>query len=261
MSPGPPFDPDRVLRCLIVDDEAPAREELRYLLEGVPGAQVVGAAASAEEADLLLGAVDYDVVFLDIRMPGAGGLELARRLAERADGPQVVFTTAYPDHAVDAFELSAADYLLKPFDSARLVQALSRVTERSRPPGERDPGLPAAPDRVAGGPEGRLPIQQGERTVFVEEREIVAASAARGYCYLMLRGGRVLVNYSLSELEERLSERMLRVHRSHLVNLDRVAELRSDYSGSLVLVMDDQAATEVPVSRRHSTDLRRQLGL
>lgn len=257
----PEFAPAEVpLRCLIVDDEAPARDELRYLLQDIDGVLVVGAAATAEEADLLLRAVDYDVVFLDIRMPGIGGLELAKRLAERPGAPDVVFTTAYPDHAVDAFELSAVDYLLKPFDGVRLGQALARVgSGRVDRPGSDEPQRPVAPQ--GSGPIPRLPIQRGERTVFVDESDVVAASAARGYCYLTLSSERVLVNYSLADLEERLSNRIIRVHRSHLVNLDRVAELRSDYRGGLVLVMDDTADSEVPVSRRHGPELRRKLGL
>jgi len=213
---------DGAIRCLIVDDEAPARDELRHLLQDVENVLVVGAAANAEEAELLIGAMEYDVVFLDIRMPGPTGLDLAKRLSTLARPPGIVFTTAYPDHAVDAFD---------PFPT--------RATE----------------------PRQRLPIQRGERTVFVEESEVVAATAARGYCYLSLRTERVLASYTLAELEERLSARIFRVHRSHLVNLDRVAELRSDYRGGLVLVMDDAAASEVPVSRRHGTELRRQLGL
>jgi two-component system LytT family response regulator len=245
------------LRCLIVDDESPARDELRYLLQDFDGVQVVGAAATAEEAEVLLGAVDYDVVFLDIRMPGAGGLDLARRLTAVGGGPQVVFTTAHPDHAVDAFELSAADYLLKPFDSTRLAQALSRVGDRrSESPAAVEPPQPA----VEAPGTGRLPVQRGERTVFVDERDLVSASAARGYCYLTLNQERVLVSYTLGELEERLSPRIVRVHRSHLVNLERVAELRSDYHGGLVVIMDDAASTVVPVSRRHGPQLRRRLG-
>lgn len=253
------------LRCLIVDDESPAREELRYLLKDLPGAEVVGAAATAEEAQVLLDAVAYDVVFLDIRMPGVGGLELARRLAQLDGAPNVVFTTAYPDHAVDAFELSAADYLLKPFDADRLAQALSRVADRRQeagaPPASPPPEANLAPRRSAEPGPARLPVQRGERTVFVDEQDVVAASAARGYCYLTLAEERVLVNYTLGELEQRLSSRVARVHRSHLINLDRVAELRSDYHGGLVVVMDDRASTVVPVSRRHGPGLRRQLGL
>ncbi len=253
MSPSP-----APLRCLIVDDESPAREELRYLLHDLVGVEVVGSAATAEEAEVLLGAVVYDVVFLDIRMPGVGGLELARRLAASPGSPEVVFTTAHPDHAVDAFELSAADYLLKPFDGDRLVQALSRVSERRS---ESNPTVAEVEPAVVPVVTSRLPVVRGERTVFIEEQELVTASAARGYCYLTLGNDRVLANYTLGELEERFSNRIARVHRSHLVNLDRVSELRSDFNGGLVLVMDDQASTVVPVSRRHVADLRRRLGL
>lgn len=249
-----------VIRCLIVDDEAPARDELRYLLQDIEGVLVVGAAANAEEAELLIGAVDYDIVFLDIRMPGRSGLDLAKRLATRPNPPGIVFTTAYPDHAVDAFELSAVDYLLKPFDGTRLNQALARVNaNRLDRSGSEEPHQPST--GAAAEPSRRLPIHRGERTVFVDESDVVAASAARGYCYLTLRSERVLVNYTLAELEERLSSRIFRVHRSHLVNLDCVAELRSDYRGSLVLVMDDAAKSIVPVSRRHGPELRRRLGM
>jgi DNA-binding LytR/AlgR family response regulator len=116
-------------RCLIVDDESPARDELRHLLAGCDDVVVVGEATTAEEAELLIGSLHYDVVFLDIRMPGMGGLELARVLAGRPDRPAVVFTTAYADHAVEAFDLEAADYLVKPFDAERLRRALDRALE------------------------------------------------------------------------------------------------------------------------------------
>lgn len=250
-----------VIRCLIVDDEAPARDELRYLLDDLDGVQVVGAAATAEEAEMLLGAVSYDVVFLDIRMPGCGGLELAERLVGQDSRPDIVFTTAYPDHAVRAFELSAVDYLLKPFDGNRLGRALGRVAERRSETQTKPALVPTSSVGEENPPPGRLPIRKGDTTVFLAEEDLIAASAARGYCYLTLLSERVLASYNLAELEERLSPRFFRAHRSHLVNLHRVAELRSDYRGALVLIMDDQSSTVIPVSRRVGPELRKKLGL
>jgi DNA-binding LytR/AlgR family response regulator len=248
-----------VMRCLIVDDEAPARDELRFLLDGLPDVQVVGAAATAEEAEMLLDAVVYDVVFLDIRMPGSSGLELAARLAEVTNRPEIVFTTAYPDHAVEAFELSAADYLLKPFDSERLAQALERVSAR-RSEGQ-GPGRAAPVVEEPPGQPRRLTVRNGDRTMFISEDDVVAVSAARGYCYLTLSNERVLASYNLAELEERLSSKFIRPHRSHLVNLERVAEIRSDYRGGLTMIMDDASSTVVPISRRMGPEVRKQLGL
>jgi DNA-binding LytR/AlgR family response regulator len=124
-------------RCLIVDDESPAREELRHLLGGFDDVVVVGEATTAEEAEVLIGSVDYDLVLLDIRMPGMGGLELARTLAAGPTRPAIVFTTAYADHAVEAFDLEAADYLVKPFDADRLRRAVDRALEQRAERGER----------------------------------------------------------------------------------------------------------------------------
>jgi len=143
-------------RALIVDDEAPAREELRYLLQelgadrgGTP-VQVVGEATNGEEALVLLRSLEYDLVFLDIRMPGLGGLEVARELGALPRRPQVVFTTAYPDHAVDAFDLAAADYLVKPFDADRLRRAVDRALSTGAERGDDGAGT-----RRNGEPEAR----------------------------------------------------------------------------------------------------------
>lgn len=244
----------RRARCLIVDDESPAREELRYLLRGFPHIQVVGEATNAEEALLLLREVAYDLVLLDIRMPGGTGLEVARELAAAPHGPAVIFTTAYPDHAVEAFDLAAADYLLKPFDAERLGRALDRALAAAEDEeGAATPRTDAAPTR--------LPVQHGDRTVLVEPGAIVFATAARGYSHLKLAEDRVLISQSLSELERRLPAEFFRVHRSYLVNLDHVRELRSDGQDALVLVMDDRQQSRVAVSRRQAAALRRVLGV
>lgn len=272
-------------RCLIVDDEAPAREELRYLLNAFDDVQVVGEATNGEEALTLLSSLDYDVVLLDIRMPGGTGLDVARALRAAPQRPAVIFTTAYGDHAVEAFDLAAADYLLKPFDADRLRRALDRalgdgdedeprVSARDAdavPSGEPAPQATRArrePERHgrSSAPQGdrrptppRVPVQRGDRTMLLDPREIVYAEAARGYSALKLREDRLLVSFTLSELERRLGPRFFRAHRSYLVNLDYVREFVSDFQGSLVLVLGD--GSRVDVSRRQARELRRILGV
>lgn len=272
----------RPARCLIVDDESPARDELRFLLRDIEGVVVVGEAATVDEARVLLSSVGHDIVFLDIRMPGASGLDLARSLRDDGSGTAVVFTTAYADHALEAFDLAATDYLVKPFDAARLERAVARALAgrdgrdlpasaieggvspvRGGRPGRTGPG-----GRVGwGGPGGRgdhrrlIPVEKGDRTVLVDEAEVVYASAARGYTYLKLASERVLVGFSLAELADRLGDRAFRAHRSHLVNLDHVEALAPDFGGQLVLIMRDHDRSRIPVSRRQARELRRILGI
>ena len=253
------------LRCLIVDDEAPARDEMRFLLDRARDAEVVGAAANAAEAGVLVAAIDYDVVFLDIHMPGIDGISFARELRGRPGGPSVVFVTAYPDHAIEAFQADAVDYLLKPLDEARLDEALTKVARRrGAARGEPEPdGDRRVPDGAVSATRRshRIPVQRGDRTVFVNESEVVLASASRGYSHLQLHSERVLVNFTLVELEQRLSDSFVRVHRSHLVNLEQVRELRPDFSGGVVLVMADAQSTTVKVARRQAAAIRRHLGM
>jgi len=288
-------------RALIVDDEAPAREELRFLLEQIGGVQVVGEATNGEEALLLLNSLAYDLVFLDIRMPGLTGLQVAQRLRSGAapEGvrrPQVIFTTAYPDHAVEAFDLAAADYLVKPFSAERLQRSVERSlasAEVMAPASAHPSAVPAdaptsattaasvsaahvsapGPDTMAGQATAssssrrsrpdliRIPVQKDGRTVLVDGEAIVYAVAARGYASLKLADDRVLVSFSLNELERRLQGHFFRVHRSYLVNLRYVRELVPDFRGSLVLVLNDRQRSRVEVSRRHAPELRRRLGL
>jgi DNA-binding LytR/AlgR family response regulator len=258
-------------RALIVDDEAPARAELRYLLDEFEHVQVVGEATNVEEALVLLRSLTYDVVLLDIRMPGGTGLEIAAALRALPHRPKVIFTTAYPDYAVEAFDLEAADYLVKPFDADRLRRALARALEGALDDSEPHGGPVGGGAVGLGGggassappaePLGRIPVQRDGRTVLVDQASIIYASAARGYSYLQLADERVLVSFSLNELERRLRGHFFRTHRSYLVNLDHVRELVPDFKGSLVLVMDDRQRSRVEVSRRQARELRRVLGM
>ncbi len=259
-------------RCLIIDDESPAREELRHLLGGFDDVVVVGEATTAEEAQVLIGSVAYDLVLLDIRMPGMGGLELARWLADTASRPAVVFTTAYADHAVEAFDLEAADYLVKPFDAQRLRRAVDRALEQRAEQQQKEPTDPLPREPTGGGdPVARIPVHKGGRILLVEEPRIAFAEAARGYAYLklitpnvgqvQLDDDRLLTSYTLHDLEERFSATFVRTHRSYLVNLRHVREVVPQVGGTLVLVMADRDRSQVPVARRQASELRRRLGV
>jgi len=272
-------------RALIVDDESPAREELRHLLSGFDDVVVVGEATTAEEAELLISSVAYELVFLDIRMPGIGGVALAQQLSGRSDGPAVVFTTAFTEHAVEAFELGATDYLVKPFDAQRLRRAVDRAlrVEDARVP-QRGEDARAA----QGGEEGaarravtrepsvreaavRIPVHREERIILVEEARIAFAEAARGYTYLSLvalpaghplaGADRLLTSYTLVDLAERLPDSFVRTHRSFLVNLRLVREVVPQVGGGLILVMGDRHRTQIPVARRQVAEVRERLGV
>lgn len=235
------------MRVLIVDDEPPARGELRALLRHFPEVQVVGEAASAEEARELIGAVPYDVVFLDIAMPGRSGLELARELMANG-GPRVVFTTAYPEYALEAFDVGASGYLLKPFDEERLGQVLARLRG----------GAPPAPAWVP----PRVPAESGGKTVLLSPSEIVFAYARGEQVYVKLHREHLPCRFTLRDLEMRLrSYGFLRVHRKFLVNLHHVREVVPYFKGAIACVVDDAERTEIPVSRDLSAHVRRLLGL
>lgn len=263
-------------RALIVDDEAPAREELRHLLSGFEDVHVVGEATTAEEADLLIDSMGYDLVFLDIRMPGQGGIELAQRLVSRPHGPAIVFTTAFVGHAVEAFELGATDYLVKPFDEVRLGRAIDRALRRAVTGGGLAASAPTgsdpSPERPGERPAVvRIPVQRGDRIVLIGEPRIAVAEAARGYAYLSLVAlppghplagvDRLLTSHSLVDLEERFSEGFVRTHRSYLVNTDLVREVVPQVGGGLLLVMGDKRRSQVPVARRQASEVRHRLGV
>ncbi len=238
------------MRVLIVDDEYPARKELRAQLSQFPDVEIVGEAATADEARKLIEALPYDVVFLDIEMPGRSGLELARELARR-EGPRVVFTTAYPQYAVDAFDVGAAGYLLKPFDEERLAKVLERLGARTA---VAEPGRTPSPPRI--------PAHRDDVTVLVAPEEVVFAYAEAEQVYLKLHRDRLECRFTLRELEARLRPHgFMRVHRRFLVNLAKVREVVPYFKGNISLVVDDAQRTEVPVSRGMAPLVRRSLGL
>jgi two-component system response regulator AlgR len=208
------------LRVLIVDDEELARLRLRGLLADctLPGAEVVGEAASASEALHKLAAVEADVVLLDIQMPGPDGLQLAARLRAQTRRPLVVFVTAHAGHALQAFDIDAADYLTKPVRRARLQEALVRVAQRL--------GAPIAANGAEGPPEQPvLVVSDRGRMQRVPVAEILYLKAELKYVTLRTAEHAYVLDDSLSDLEQRLGDLMLRVHRNALVARSAVTRL------------------------------------
>ncbi len=230
------------LTVLAVDDEQPALEELHFLLDADPRIGDVHRATTAEEALQVLAAQDVDGIFLDIRLPGLSGLDLAKALTRFAARPALVFVSAYDDAAVDAFSLRAVDYLLKPVSSHRLAEAVRRVAEAK--------GMRESDDPV-------IPVELGGVTRFVHRADVTYVEASGDYARLHTPSGSHLVRVSLSTLEERWRPAgFSRIHRSYLVALHHVRELHSDPSGGYQVVVGD---VTLPVSRRHSRELRDQL--
>ena len=233
------------LRALIVDDEAPARSDLRHLLGSHPEIEVVGEAAGAREALQLATAVRYDVVFCDIEMADASGLEIAKLVRERPGNPALVFVTAYERYAAAAFAVEAFDYLLKPVDPARLARVVSRLHDVRR----------TTPSEVA-----RVPVVSGDTTLLLEQDAIHFLRADGDYTRIHTYDRSHLCTLPLHEIEEKLpTERFVRIHRSYLVNLSKVAAVRRRAAGQLRLVLGDEKATELDVARRQTKVVREAL--
>lgn len=236
-----------MLKALVVDDEAPARSELRYLLGEAGGVEVVGEASNALEALQLVKAIPYDVLFLDVNMPGLSGVQLAEALTAHPRPPAIVFVTAHSEHAVKAFEVRAVDYLVKPVELDRLKQALSRLA----------PVAEQATARVE-----RIPVEKAGKKLLISVDDILYIMAKDDYSYLHTGTDRYLSTMSLATLESRLeSAGFFRIHRRYLVSLDRVKEVVPMYGGTLLLTLTDEAGTQIPVSRRRVPSLKKALGL
>ncbi len=228
------------LRVLVVDDERPALDELAWMLGRDPRIGDVLATDSGAEALRLMQDEHVDAVFMDIRMPGLTGLDLARVLARFKEPPPVVFVTAYDEHAVDAFALNAVDYLLKPVREDRLAEAVRRVVDARG----------AAPQQ---GEEDTIAVELAGRTRFISRGDIRYVEAQGDYARLHTDDGSHLLRVPLTTLEEKWREAgFVRIHRSLLVALGHVEEVRME-GGRCTVVVDGE---ELAVSRRHTRELR-----
>ena len=262
----------RPLKAVLVDDEQLARDELGYLLDRVGGVDVLGLAGNGVEALATIDRLRPDLVFLDVQMPGLTGFEVARRLLGSRAAPQIIFVPAYDPHAIEAFEVNAVDYLLKPVDQARLEVAVDRARRRiaTERPAATGPNVSSADlekiiEAVAErqSRRERLAIKVAERFLLVQADDIIFASLADEGITVVTGQYAGTSNYrTLDELHERLDPTVFwRVHRSHLVNINKIKEIVPWFSRNYILRMKDPKATEIPVSRAHTRRLREYLKL
>ena len=227
-----------MLKAIIVDDEAPARSELSFMLEELGQVEVAAEASN----------VGADIMFLDVNMPGADGLQLAEALTHLKYPPYVIFVTAYSEHAVKAFEVNASDYLVKPVETERLRLAVNKVQQYIKAQGK-----PTANERI--------PVEKGGKKLLIPTNKIHFIMAKDDYSYLHTDTDRYLSTVSLANLEAKLEPYgFFRVHRRYLVNLACVQEVDPVSGGTLLLTLAGEDE-KIPVSRRRVASLKKALGL
>ncbi len=239
------------MRIYIVEDSRLARQELRTLLAAIPDADIVGEAAELSAARLAIDTLQPELLLLDVELPGATGFDLLDQLEHV---PLVVFTTAYDQHALAAFERNALDYLLKPIDAVRLEAALAKARERLRP-------LPVvAPASALKGADDMVFLRDGERCWFVRLGDVAGFEACGNYAQAWFDGQRPLINRTLTSLEEKLDPQLFfRASRSHLINLRWVQGIEPWHNDGYRVTLRD--GHQVEVSRRQAKLLREKLEL
>lgn len=250
------------MTALVVDDEQLAREELTFLLRSFPEVRVVGEAADGPGALDKIEELGPDIVFLDVQMPGLNGLQVVREiLAQGRPIPHVIFATAFDQYAVEAFEVNAADYLLKPVEKDRLGRSIRRARELVRSPDRDSERMARLLSRIRD--HVRQPtkvlVRSGMHMVLVDARDVIFATARKGGVRIVATEVEGHSNYkTLDDLHSTLSDpHFWRPHRSYVVNIDRIKEVVPWFKSNYQLVMSDRERTEIPVSRGQTKRLRK----
>ncbi len=252
------------INTIIVDDEKPAREELAYLLKGFPEINVIGQGRNGVDAVNLIKEHSPDLVFLDVQMPGLDGFGVLKKLVERKmKVPHVVFATAFDHYAVQAFDVNAVDYVLKPFDKARISKAIARARkaiETQIPAAERLEQLVSqlGNSKQSSTQPVKLLVKSQQRLLLVDAEDVIWASIQDGMITVMAKDAEGVSNYhTLEELNAALeSDSFWRPHRSFLVNIHHIKEVVPWFKASYMLKMSDKKQTEVPVSRSQLKRMR-----
>ncbi len=240
------------MKALLIDDERLARSELRRLLKAHPAVEIVGEAANANQAEEKIAALKPDLIFLDVQMPGRTGFEL---LAELPAAPRVIFTTAYDQYALKAFDFGALDYLLKPIEPARLAQALARLQT------DHEPAIEAVSATGSLGETDQVFLKDGDRCWLVRVSDIRLLESEGNYARVYFAENRPLIPRSLQTLEARLDPRLFfRVSRQHIINLRAVGKVEPWFDGGLSLWLGERDP-QIKVARRRAQELRERLSL
>ncbi len=241
---------DKMIKALIIDDERLARNELKRLLESFPRIQVVAEAANAEEALQLIDQHHPDLLFLDIQMPGKTGFDLLESIETGV--PEVIFTTAYDEYALKAFEHNALDYLLKPIEPQRLAEAIRKVEEHEIPVAERKEKLLGENDQVF--------VKDGEKCWFVKLGKIRLFESMGNYVRLHFDEFKPLILKSLNALEEKLDEKtFFRANRKHIINLQWIEKIEPWFSGGLLVTL--KGGDKIEISRRQAIRFKELMSL
>jgi two-component system LytT family response regulator len=252
-----PIAPAACLRAIIVDDERLARNELKRLLENFPSIEVVGEAANTEEASQLIEELQPDVAFLDIQMPGKTGFEWL----EEWDGflPEIIFTTAFDEYALKAFEVNALDYVLKPIELTRLSESIQKLESRFKRTISAEKTVSAS--HVLGGND-QIFVKDGEKCWFVRLDRVRLCESMGNYVRLFFDDQKPLVLKSLNSLEERLDPKLFfRCNRKHIVNLNFIDKIEPWFSGGLQVTLKGEKAEKIEISRRQSIRFKELLSL
>lgn len=251
-----------VLNILSVDDESPARDELKYLLSLETGITVVGEADSGMQAITLATQLKPNVIFLDVQMRGMSGLETAMILRTVVPETLLVFATAYDEYAVKAFEVGAIDYILKPFEGERIHGAIERL-KNYRPDewlaatGRLDKALNKSKIIVK-----KLPLEQNGKIIMVNYNDLIYAYTQRGIVNVVTTAGEFGYGGTLTEMEIRLTHtNLIRVHKSYIVNMDKVTEVVPWFKGTYWLKVEGDQEAEIPVSKSQIKEIKEILGL
>lgn len=244
------------LRAVVVDDEAPARDRLRRLLREHPDVVCVGEAGDVASAVELIDRERPDLCFLDVQIPGGDGFDV---LARARHQPAVVFTTAYDQYAVRAFEVHSVDYLLKPFRAERFAAALERAREAAGRGAPSRADLERLSAELRQGPPERISARKGSRIALLDPADILWFEAEETLVFARTEEGRFLVDRTLAELEACFGGEFFRAHRRFLVRLDRIVELRPQEGGTYRLTVRNAEGMPLPLSRRQARRLKGRL--